>query len=164
MGYYFSEGVMARSSRDLNEINLVELLAQNGFPIQLSSDNEDLHFGIDAWDTELDLPIDIYIGSGGLHLKQKLVSAEQKRVAVFAVKRKTFLRIWSDEDFKPYLNQILGLYRTFRQKHREHGYISKAEVQAQMLERIREVHKKNRAPAGLQRHALNKMKRRRKTK
>ena len=113
-----------RFPRDSYEGLLVEALVACGFELTLSSDLEDEVFGIDAWDTEYEVPWDFYIGNGrNGRFAEKLAKAQSNRVAVlhipatviddlcFASSRGSAL-LWITELYDEALSSVRGQLKT----------------------------------------------------
>lgn len=72
--------------RERYETVLVEALVACGYQIVLSTDHEDEKQGIDVWDTEYEIPWDLYIGeTSSPRYAEKLAKAASKGVAILRI-------------------------------------------------------------------------------
>ena len=72
--------------RERYETVLVEALVACGYQIVLSTNHEDEQQGIDVWDTEYEIPWDLYIGeTSSLRYAKKLATSASKGVAILHI-------------------------------------------------------------------------------
>lgn len=72
--------------RERYEQIVVEALVACGYQIVLSTDHEDEKQGIDIWDTEYELPWDLFIGeTSSPRYAEKLATAASKGVAILRI-------------------------------------------------------------------------------
>lgn len=130
---YFSD---RRPDRDRYEVALVQVLQTQNIPITLSTDSEDILFGIDAWDTEFDIPWDIYVGNlNTRNVEKKIAKTESARVGLLSFEKKLVDSYWNSDNPDVVLSKITNRYEMLRELNKSKSFITHQEIFEELPER-----------------------------